>query len=180
MKTTWCRCFLMKISKYCTLDHCRDSTAVQPLVTVNDYRGQQERSVCIAVCACVYATSVCPSHRSSARTEPRPAPGRSRRANLPPMTARTRSWPPAITQRIVLAAAAVWNRDYYRWWLLWFVSHLHVRLSGDVVLEVLHRADQEGNVTGEHLHQEGHERSTLLCRSAGQVAMQTINWLVNR
>lgn len=32
--------------------------------------------------------------------------------------------------------------------------HLHVRLSGDVVLEILHRADQEGNVTGQHLNQE--------------------------
>lgn len=45
--------------------------------------------------------------------------------------------------------------DTHRQWLQCLASHLHVRLSGDVVLEVLHRADQEGNVAREHLHQEG-------------------------
>lgn len=86
------------------------------------------------------------SHHFSGRTEPRPVLGRSHRVNLPPMTARRRSWPPCdkvLTLTTKRGTEHGHNDKPDR-----NVRYLHVRLTGNVVLEIFYWTDQKRNVTG--------------------------------
>lgn len=97
------------------------------------------------LCVTVFAT-----HRSFERTEPPPELGRSHRVNLLLRTARKRSWPPGNRQNIHINAKSGTSGSASTSTSP-SVFYLHVRLSGNVVLEILHWADQERNVTGQNL-----------------------------
>lgn len=77
------------------------------------------------------------THRSFERTEPPPELGRSHRVNLLLRTARKRSWPPGNRQNIHINAKSGTSGSASTSTSP-SVFYLHVRLSGNVVLEILH------------------------------------------